>query len=113
MQKILPAAFYRSTLGTEPVRDWLKALDAQDRRIIGEDIRTVEFGWPVGMPVCRPLGRGLFEVRSKITKKRISRVLFCIQGDKMVLLHGFIKKTRKTPEDDLAVALRRKREVED
>ncbi len=94
------------------MREWLSGLDAQDRRIIGEDIRTVEFGWPVGIPVCRPLGRGLFEVRSAITKKRISRVLFSIHGGKMVLLHGFIKKTRKTPEDDLAIALKRKREVE-
>lgn len=111
-QKTLPAAFYRTASGTEPVREWLRALDAQDRHIIGEDIRTVEFGWPVRMPVCRPLGRGLFEVRSTITKKQISRVLFCVHGDKMVLLHGFIKKTRKTPENDLAIALKRKREVE-
>jgi phage-related protein len=111
-QKIIPAAFYRTASGTEPVREWLKGLDTEDRRIIGTDIRTVEFGWPVAMPVCRPLGRGLFEVRSTITKKRISRVLFCIHGERMVLLHGFIKKTRKTPGDDLATALKRKREVE-
>ncbi len=111
-QKTLPASFYRSASGVEPVREWLRGMDPQDRRIIGEDIRTVEFGWPIGMPVCRPLGRGLSEVRSSITKKRISRVLFCIHGDIMVLLHGFIKKTRKTPDEDLAIALRRKREVE-
>lgn len=94
------------------MREWLKGLDAEDRRIIGADIRTVEFGWPVGMPVCRPMGKGLLEVRSTITGKRIARVLFCIHEGTMVLLHGFVKKTRETPDADLAVALKRKREVE-
>jgi phage-related protein len=87
-------------------------LDAEDRRIIGTDIRTVEFGWPVGMPGCRPMGGGLFEIRSAITQKRIARVLFCIHGEKMVLLHGLVKKTRKIPDTDLATALKRKWEVE-
>lgn len=112
LQKIIPAVFFRTASGTEPVRERLKGLDAEGRRIIGADIRTVEFGWPVGMPVCRPMGGGLFEVRSTITQKRISRVLFCIHGKRMVLLHGFIKKTRKIPENDLATALKRKGEVE-
>jgi phage-related protein len=86
-------------------------LEPEDRRIIGTDIRTVEFGWPIGMPVCRPLGDGLFEVRSTITGKRIARVLFCICEGYMVLLHGFVKKTRKTPETKLALAMRRKGEL--
>jgi len=111
-RKIIPAAFYRTGAGTEPVREWLKELDAEDRRIIGTDIRTVEFGWPVGMPVCRPMGGGLFEIRSTITQKRIARVLFCIHGEQMVLLHGLVKKTRKIPDSDLATALKRKWEVE-
>ena len=111
-KKIIPAAFYCTGTGTEPVREWLKGLDAEDRRILGTDIRTVEFGWPVGMPVCRAMGNGLFEVRSKIAGKRIARILFCIHGGTMVLLHGFVKKTRKTPDTDLATALKRKREVE-
>jgi len=111
-QKIIPAVFYRTGAGTEPVREWLKELDAEDRRIIGTDIRTVEFGWPVGMPVCRPMGGGLFEIRSTITQKRIARVLFCIHGEQMVLLHGLVKKTRKIPDSDLATALKRKWEVE-
>ena len=111
-QKIIPAVFYRSSTGIEPVREWLKRLNAEDRRIIGTDIRTVELGWPVGMPVCRPMGKGLFEVRSAITQKRIARVLFCIQGEKLVLLHGFVKKSRRTPDTDLATALKRKGEVE-
>ncbi len=111
-QKIIPAAFYCTETGTEPVREWLKGLDPEDRRIIGTDIRTVEFGWPVGMPVCRPMGKGLFEVRSTITGKRIARVLFCIHEGTMVLLDGFVKKTRKIPDTDLATALKRKKEVE-
>ena len=111
-QKIIPAAFYRTRAGAEPVRAWLKELDSEDRRIIGTDIRTVEFGWPIGMPVCRPMGNGLFEVRSAITGKRIARILFCIHEGTMVLLHGFVKKTRKTPDNELAIALRRKGEIE-
>lgn len=111
-QKIIPAVFYRTTAGREPVREWLMALDTVDRRIIGTDIRTVEFGWPIGMPACRPMGNGLFEVRSTIMGKRIARVLFCIHEGNMVLLHGFVKKTRKTPNIELAVALKRKGEIE-
>ena len=111
-RKIIPALFYRTAAGNEPVREWLKGLDAEGRRIIGTDIRTVEFGWPVGMPVCRPMGDGLFEVRSTITRKRIARVLFCIHGGNLVLLHGFVKKTPKTPDTDLKLALKRKRETE-
>lgn len=111
-RKIIPAVFYSTETGTEPVREWLKELEQEDRRIIGTDIRTVEFGWPIGMPVCRPMGNGLFEVRSTITGKRIARILFCIHEGTMVLLHGFVKKTRKTPDTDLAAALKRKKEVE-
>jgi phage-related protein len=87
------------------VRDWLKALSPQDRKRIGEDIKTAEFGWPIGMPVCRPLGAGLYEVRTTLTQNRIARVVFYIDRERrMVLLHGFIKKTRKTPDEDLALA---------
>ncbi len=111
-RKIIPAAFYSTEIGAEPVREWLKKLEQEDRRIIGTDIRTVEFGWPIGMPVCRPMGNGLFEVRSTITGKRIARILFCIHKGTMVLLHGFVKKARKTPDTDLATALKRKKEVE-
>lgn len=111
-RKIIPAVFYRTAAGNEPVREWLRGLDAEDRRIIGTDIRTVEFGWPVGMPVCRPMRDRLFEVRSTITGNRIARVLFCIHRGNIVLLHGFVKKTQKTPEADLEMALRQKREIE-
>jgi phage-related protein len=94
------------------VREWLRELAPEDRRIIGTDIRTVEFGWPIGMPVCRPVGKGLFEVRSAITGNRIARVLFCIHEGAMVRLHAFVKKSRKTPDSELTVALQRKGEIE-
>jgi phage-related protein len=98
--KILPARFFRTVSGTEPVRVWLKDLDKDDSRIIGGDIRTVEYGWPIGMPVCRPLKgyRGLWEVRSHISNGRIARVIFHISSGEMILLHGFIKKTQQTPQ---------------
>jgi phage-related protein len=109
--KRLPAAFYRLPSGREPVRDWLKSLGDEDRRIIGEDIKEVEFSWPIGMPLCRPLGSGLWEVRSDITDGRIARVLFCVAAGRMVLLHGFIKKTQKTPAGDRELAIKRRKEI--
>lgn len=92
-RKKLPAAFYCTGSGREPVREWLKQLDKHDRRVVGEDIATAEFGWPIGMPVCRSLGQGLWEVRSCISAGRIARVIFCMADQQMVLLHGFIKKS--------------------
>jgi phage-related protein len=85
------------------VRDWLLSLPRADQKRIGDDIRTVEFGWPIGMPVCRPLGKGLYEVRTSL-KNRIARTLFTIIGSNMVLLHGFIKKSQATPAADLELA---------
>jgi len=109
--KRIQAVFFQFETGTEPVRDWLKALDKEDRFRIGTDIKTVEFGWPIGMPTCKPMKNGLFEVRTNLGN-RIARVLFCIVGGRMVLLHGFIKKTQKTPQADLGLALDRKRKLE-
>jgi phage-related protein len=109
--KRIPAVFYELPSGRVPVREWLKALCEKDRKIVGDDIRLVEFGWPVGMPLCRSLGGGLWEVRSELTQSRISRVLFCVHDRRMVLLHAFIKKTQKTPDADLALALKRKKEI--
>lgn len=108
-QKRTPAKFYRTAGGAEPVRDWLKNLDAVDRRTIGMDLKLVEYGWPVGMPLCRSLGQGLWEVRSSISSKRIARIIFCVEGGEMIILHGFIKKTQKTPMQDLDLSLKRKR----
>ncbi len=106
--KRLSARFYRSDSGREPVREWLKGLDREDRKVIGEDIKDVEFSWPIGMPLVRSLGWGLWEVRSRLPRGRIARVLFCTEPDCIVLLHGFIKKTQKTPQHDIDVALKRK-----
>ena len=111
-RKKVSAVFFRSDSGSEPVREWLLDLDKADRKSIGADIQTVEFGWPVGMPVCRPMGDGLYEVRTNLDDKRIARVLFCFHASKMVLLHGIIKKTTKTPKPDLDLARTRKRKVE-
>jgi phage-related protein len=103
--KRIPAIFFRTEAGGEPVRDWLKGLSPDDRKRIGADIKTVEFGWPIGMPVCRPLGSAIYEVRTTLSHNRIARVLFYIdKKERMVLLHGFIKKTRKTPDEDLELA---------
>jgi phage-related protein len=107
--KRLPARFYRSDSGRDPVRDWLKGLAAEDRKVIGEDIKDIEFSWPIGMPLVRSLGRELWEVRSSLSGGRIARVLFCVEHGSMVLLHGFLKKTRKTPQHDIDLGLRRKR----
>lgn len=97
--------FYRTEAGGEPVREWLKTLSKDDKRDIGEDIKTVELGWPIGMPLTKSLGGGLHEVRTRLVGNRISRVMFYIDvRHRMVLLHGFIKKTPKTPDADLALA---------
>lgn len=109
--KKIAARFYESPSGAEPVREFIKSLGAEERDIIGKDIATVEYGWPIGMPVCRPLGDGLFEVRSTLPGNRIARLLFATKPGVMVLLHGFIKKTRATPVDDLALARKRLKEI--
>jgi phage-related protein len=106
------ASFYRSANGSEPVREWLKSLPDKDRKVIGIDIATAEYGWPIGMPVCRPLKEGLWEIRSSLPSRREARVIFCVIKGRMVLLHGLIKKTQKTPQDDLDLAKKRKKEIE-
>ncbi len=109
---ILFVCFFQTEAGSEPVRDWLKALHAQDRKSIGEDIKTVQFGWPLGMPLVRKMGKGLWEVRIHL-ENRIARVLFTVQDGTMVLLHGFIKKSQTTPQDDLALAKTRLRQLQE
>ena len=112
--KVLPALFFRTASGNEPVREWLKSLNREDKIIIGQDVKTVEFGWPLGMPTCRALSgrKDLWEVRSKLPRGRIARIIFFTHNSRMVLLHGFIKKTQKTPESELTVAIQRKKEYE-
>jgi phage-related protein len=112
-QERIPAAFYRTASGAEPVRQWLKGFDAEDRKLIGDDIKALEFGWPRGMPLCRSIAayKGLWELRSRLPGGRIARVLFCISGGQLVLLHGFVKKSATTPKPDLDLATRRMKEV--
>lgn len=109
--KRLDVAFYRTDAGREPVREWLKELSRDDRRSIGVDLKTVQFGWPLGMPLVRKLEPGIWEVRSSLDR-RIARVLFTVVGETLVLLHGFVKKSQKTPVSDLEVARSRKAELE-
>jgi phage-related protein len=108
----MQVVFYRTQGGTEIVRDWLRSLDETDRQAVGLDLMRVQYRWPVGMPLCRALGEGLWEVRTSLPSNRIARVLFSVQRGRILVLHGFIKKTQKTPPDDLALAHRRNREFE-
>ena len=106
--KRVPARFYQTEAGNEPVREWLKQFNLLERKIVGTDIKTVEYGWTIGMPNCRYMGKGLYEVRSNLPGGKIDRVFFCIFENHMILLHGFIKKTQKTPAKELDLALKRK-----
>ena len=108
----IPVVFYRTSGGAEPVLEWLRSLPAEDRRAIGTDLATVQFGWPIGMPLCRPLGEGLWEVRSSLPSRRIARLLFFVHEGRIGEVHGFIKKTQKTPAEDLALARRRMKEMQ-
>ena len=111
MNKKIVVLFYRTESGNEPVRKWLQALEKEDKQVIGIDIKTVEYGWPIGMPVSRSLGNGLYEVRSNISDKRISRVIFIIIDHYMILLNGFVKKSQKTPKEEITLALKRFKDI--
>jgi len=112
-QRRIPLVFWQTAAGSEPVREWLKGLPEMDRQAIGKDLLRAQWRWPVGMPLCRPLGRGLWEVRTELPSKRTARVLLCVYREHFVALHGFIKKTRKTPDEDLALARARQKELEE
>ena len=109
-KKIITVDFYKQANGREPVREWLKSLKKAERRTIGEDIKMVQEGWPLGMPLVDNLGKGLWEVRSTLPNT-IARVLFVMHRGQMVLLHGFIKKTQKTASQDSELARKRAKEV--
>ena len=109
--KPIPLVFWRSVSGNEPVRDWLNELPREDQRTIGRDIARVQFGWPVGLPVCRPMGKGLWEVRSTLPSRREARVLFGFHEGKLIALTAFIKKTQTTPAGELGLARQRMKEV--
>lgn len=107
----IPLVFFRTSTGNEPVREWLKDLPRDDRLAVGRDLERVQNRWPVGMPLSRPLGKGLWEVRTDLPSRRIARVIFCFNEGELVALSGFIKKTQKTPGDELTLALERKKEL--
>jgi phage-related protein len=107
----VPVRFYRSATGREPVLEWLRDLDREDRRAIGLDLMRVQFGWPLGMPLVRSLKDGLWEVRSSLPSQKIARLILCFHEKTLIVLHGFIKKTQKTPAADLETAKRRMKEV--
>lgn len=106
MDRPIPVVFFKLDSGREPVREWLKDLDRESRKNIGEDIKTLQFGWPVGMPLARKLTENLWELRSKLAHG-IARIFFTIYEQSIVLLHGFVKKTQKTPPKELSIAKRR------
>jgi phage-related protein len=107
----VPIRFYRSSTGREPVLEWLRGLDREDRRAIGLDLMRVQFGWPIGMPLVRSLKDGLWEVRSSLPSRKIARLILCFHHQTLVVLHGFIKKTQTTPAEELDLAKRRMKEV--
>ncbi len=104
--------FYQTDAVNVPVRDWLLGLSEANRREIGQDLQRVQFRWPVGMPLVRPMGKGLFEVRTSLSDDTIARVLFCFHQGELYALHGFIKKSQKTPATELELARERQKEVE-
>jgi phage-related protein len=106
LNRPIPVVFFALDSGREPVRDWLKTLDKDSKRAIGEDIKTLQFGWPIGMPLARKMDDDLWELRSKLNKG-IARTFFTVYGNNIVLLHGFIKKSQKTPSKVLSLAKRR------
>jgi len=108
----IPIVFYRTAAGGEPVREWLKGLDEADRRRVGQDLQRVQFRFPIGMPLCRALGEGMWEVRTQLSSNRIARVLFFKHGAELVAVNGFIKKSQATSKEELRLAIGRKKEVE-
>ena len=109
--KVINVIFFNKLSGIEPVKEWLKTLSKEDMKLIGQDIKTVEFGWPIGMPLVRKLDKSLWEVRINLTSNKIARVLFTVCKSTMVLLHGFIKKSQKTPDNDLKLGKSRRDQI--
>lgn len=108
INKKITAVFFKTEQNNEPVRDFLKSLEPEDKKSVGSDIMAVEMSWPIGYPRVRKLDTDLWEVRTNISNNRICRVLFTISDTKMILLHGFIKKSQKTPKDDLNLGKKRR-----
>lgn len=113
MQKaaMLSVVFYQTAAGAVPVLEWIRGLGRADRKKVGLDLLRVQENWPIGMPVCKSLGGGLWEVRSSLTGGRIARLMFCVREGEIFVLHGFMKTTQKTPPHDLGLAHKRMKEV--
>jgi phage-related protein len=109
---MLPVTFYKSATGNDPVVDWFRDLNRPDRKRVGLDLLRVQENWPIGMPVCKLLGKGLWEVRSALSSNRISRVLFFMRDAEICVVHGFIKKTQTTPQQELELARKRMKEMQ-
>ena len=105
-EPVLRLVFYRTETGNEPVREWLKGLTREDRKVVGQDVKTAQYGWPLGMPLIRKLEPDLWEVRSHLAQG-VARVMFTVDDGVMVLLHGFVKKSQKTPLSDIKMARQR------
>jgi phage-related protein len=110
--KPIPLVFWRSATGREPVREWLNELSREDKQTIGRDIAKVQYGWPVGLPLCRPLSGGLWEVRASLPSKREARILFGFHDGMLIALHAIIKKTQRTPPEELTLARQRFKELQ-
>ena len=108
----LDVLFFMTTAGSEPVREWLKNLTKDEKKIIGTDIKTVQLGWPIGMPVVKHIGEGIWEIRSTLSSK-IARILFFTHGKAIILVNGFIKKTQKIPKDEIELAKKRMKQFID
>ena len=108
-ERPLNVVFYRTSAGNEPVRQLLKSLPVEERKIIGTDILAVQYAWPVGKPLVDNLGEGVWEIRSRLPN-RVARTLFAVIDEEIVLLHGFVKKQQQTPPQELALAKKRKKE---
>lgn len=108
----LEIRFFKTSNGSEPVRKWLKELSEEEKKIIGADLKVVAFNWPIGMPLVKSLGEGLWEVRSNLPGSKIGRTMFFMHKKNIILLHGFIKKTQKTPTREINLARKRKRQFE-
>lgn len=109
--KTITVKFYKQSANQEPVKQWLLKLKSDDKRIIGKDLQTIEYGWPMGMPLVRKMNSNLWEVRSNISDGRIARIFFTIKESDLVLLHGFIKKSQTTPKNELSIAQKRRDEA--
>ena len=109
---MLSVLFFRTKSGREPVREWLRGLEREERKTIGEDLLTVQLGFPLGMPLCRPLGKNLYEVRSSLPTRREARLMFFQSGTRLIVVSGFVKKTQKTPDTEIALARARMNEFD-